>query len=130
MVYKGMMLSGVPNFAFAFGYTNASWTLKADLTCKYVTRILRHMDANGHRQAVPHKRDESVTPLPFIDLTSGYVQRSIEDFPQQGSSRPWRLYQNYALDMLALKLGSVQDDVLEFSSPRPVAAAAGEPVAA
>ncbi len=130
MVYKGMMLSGVPNFAFAFGYTNASWTLKADLTCKYVTRILQHMDANGHRQAVPHQRDESVTSLPFMDLTSGYVQRSIEHFPQQGSRKPWRLYQNYALDVLTLKLGSVQDDVLEFSSPRPVAAPAGEPVAA
>jgi cation diffusion facilitator CzcD-associated flavoprotein CzcO len=130
MVYKGMMLSGVPNFAFAFGYTNASWTLKADLTCKYVTRILQHMDANGHRQAVPHQRDESVTSLPFMDLSSGYVQRSIEQFPQQGSRKPWRLYQNYALDVLTLKFGSLQDDVLEFSSPRPVAAPAGEPVAA
>jgi monooxygenase len=130
MVYKGMMLSAVPNFAFTFGYTNASWTLKADLTCKYVTRILRHMDANGHRQAVPHKRDESVTSLPFMDLTSGYVQRSIEHFPQQGSRKPWRLYQNYALDVLAMKLGSVQDGVIEFSSPRPVAAPASEPVAA
>jgi monooxygenase len=130
LVYKGMMLSGVPNFAFTFGYTNASWTLKADLTCKYVTRILRHMDANGHRQAAPHKRDESVTSLPFIDLTSGYVQRSIEHFPQQGSRKPWRLYQNYALDVLAMRLGSVQDSVIEFSSPRPVAAPAGEPVAA
>jgi hypothetical protein len=88
------------------------------------------MDANGHRQAVPHQRDESVTSLPFMDLSSGYVQRSIEQFPQQGSRKPWRLYQNYALDVLTLKFGSLQDDVLEFSSPRPVAAPAGEPVAA
>jgi monooxygenase len=131
MVYKGMMLSGVPNFAFAFGYTNASWTLKADLTCKYVTRLLRQMEANGYRQAVPHNRRESVTSLPFIDLTSGYVQRSIEHFPQQGSRKPWRLYQNYALDMLALKFGSVQDGVIEFSGPRAVRppAPASEPVA-
>jgi cation diffusion facilitator CzcD-associated flavoprotein CzcO len=130
MVYKGMMLSGVPNFAFAFGYTNASWTLKADLTCKYVVRLLQHMDANGYRQAVAHNRDESVSSLPFIDLTSGYVQRSIEHFPQQGSRKPWRLYQNYALDVLALKFGSVSDDVIEFSSPRAAAAPASERLAA
>ncbi len=130
MVYKGMMISGVPNFAFAFGYTNASWTLRADLTCNYVTRILRHMDANGHRQAVPHKPDESMTPRPFIELSSSYVQRSIETFPNQGSRQPWRLNQNYALDVLPLKFGSVEDGVIEFSSPRPVATPAGEPVAA
>jgi monooxygenase len=130
MVYKGMMLSGVPNFAFAFGYTNASWTLKADLTCKYVVRLLQHMQAGGHRRALPHNRGESVNSLPFIDLTSGYVQRSIELFPQQGSRKPWRLYQNYALDLLALKFGSVQDGVIEFSSPSVAAAPASEPVAA
>ena len=124
IVYKGMMLNGVPNFAFAFGYTNASWTLKADLTCKYVARVLEHMYAGGYRQVVAHNRDESVASLPFIDLTSGYVQRSIQHFPQQGSRRPWRLYQNYALDVLTLKFGSLQDGVIEFSSPTATATAA------
>jgi monooxygenase len=130
MVYKGMMLSGVPNFAFAFGYSNASWTLKADLTCKYVARVLAHMDTKCYRQAIPHNRDTSVTPLPFLDLTSGYVQRSIEHFPQQGSRAPWRLYQNYALDLLALRFRSIEDGVIEFSSPSPASARAPEPLAA
>ena len=130
MVYKGMMLNGVPNFAFAFGYTNASWTLKADLTCKYVVRILQHMYANDHRIAVAHNRDRSASSLPFIDLSSGYVQRSIEHFPQQGTRRPWRLYQNYALDVLTLKFGSLQDGVIEFSGPTARSDRASEPVAA
>jgi cation diffusion facilitator CzcD-associated flavoprotein CzcO len=130
MVYKGMMLSGVPNFAFTFGYTNASWTLKADLTCRYVCRLLGHMDAKGHRVAIPHNRDAAVTAQPFINLTSGYVSRSIELFPKQGSRAPWRLYQNYALDLAALRLRSVDDGVIEFSTPRPAAAPDEQPLAA
>ena len=85
MGYKGMMFSGVPNMAFALGYTNASWTLKCDLTCEYVCRLLNHMDAHGYRQCVPRNRDPSVTEQPFIDFTSGYVLRSIDKFPKQGS---------------------------------------------
>ncbi len=116
MSYKGMMLSGVPNMAMSVGYTNASWTLKCDLTCEYVCRLLNHMDEHGYRQCMPRNRDPSVTELPFIDFSSGYVQRSIDSFPKQGSKAPWRLHQNYALDILSLRLGSVEDGAMEFSA--------------
>jgi cation diffusion facilitator CzcD-associated flavoprotein CzcO len=115
MSYRGMMLSGVPNFAFALGYTNASWTLKCDLTCRYVCRLLEHMDAHGYRQCTPRNRDPSVAELPFIDFSSGYVLRAIDQFPKQGSKAPWRLRQNYPLDIVSLKFGAVQDGALEFS---------------
>jgi len=131
MSYKGMMLSGVPNMAFAVGYTNASWTLKCDLTCEYVCRLLAHMDEHGYAQCVPHNDDPSVQPLPFIDFSSGYVQRAIAAFPKQGSKRPWRLYQNYALDILTLRRGAVADRAMRFSGrPAPVASSEREPVAA
>jgi cation diffusion facilitator CzcD-associated flavoprotein CzcO len=115
MSYKGMMLSGVPNMALSVGYTNASWTLKCDLTCEYVCRLLQHMDAHGYSQCVPENSDPDVEPLPFIDFSSGYVQRAIERFPKQGSKAPWRLYQNYALDILSLRRGSLQDEAMRFS---------------
>jgi monooxygenase len=114
MSYKGMMLSDVPNMAFSVGYTNASWTLKCDLTCEYVCRLLRHMDDRGYRVCAP-RRDPGVQPLPFIDFSSGYVQRAIDRFPKQGSTAPWRLHQNYALDIIALRRGSVEDGVMQFS---------------
>ena len=116
MSYKGMMLSGVPNMAMSLGYTNASWTLKCDLTCEYVCRLLNHMDEHGYRQCTPRNRDPSVTELPFIDFSSGYVQRSIDSFPKQGSKAPWRLHQNYALDILSLRHGSIEDGAMEFSA--------------
>jgi monooxygenase len=116
MGYKGMMLSGVPNLAFALGYTNASWTLKCDLTCEYVCRLLGHMAMHGYEVCTPRNRDPSIVELPFIDFSSGYVQRSIDKFPKQGSRAPWRLYQNYALDILSLKLGALEDGALEFST--------------
>ena len=117
MGYKGMMLSGVPNLAISLGYTNASWTLKCDLTCEYVCRLLNHMDRNGYAYCTPQDRDPSVTREPFIDFSSGYVQRSIERFPKQGSKHPWRLYQNYARDIVSLRYGSVEDEAMEFSQP-------------
>jgi monooxygenase len=117
MGYKGMMLSGVPNLALAVGYTNASWTLKCDLTCEYVCRILNHMDEHGYRQCMPHNRDPSVAPEPFIDFTSGYVLRSIDKFPRQGSKPPWRLHQNYARDIFALRFGTIDDGAMVFSNP-------------
>jgi cation diffusion facilitator CzcD-associated flavoprotein CzcO len=128
MSYKGMMLSGVPNFAFAVGYTNASWTLKCDLTCEYVCRLLNHMDRLGHKQCVPYNRDPSVRELPFLDFSSGYVQRSIDKFPKQGSKAPWRLHQNYALDIFNLRFGSLEDSAMEFSGAGS-AVQAMEPVA-
>lgn len=128
MCYKGMMLSGVPNMAMAFGYTNASWTLKADLTFEYVCRLLKHMEERGYEVCTPRNRDASVTEQPFIDFSSGYVQRSIEQFPKQGSKAPWRLYQNYALDILSLRHGAIEDDAMQFSNAEPTLDAV-EPVA-
>src|SRR5262249_16250727 len=83
--YKGMMFSDVPNLALAIGYTNASWTLKAELICRYVCRLLNHMAKTGTRQCTPRLRDANLEPAPFLDLTSGYIQRAIEKFPKQGS---------------------------------------------
>jgi cation diffusion facilitator CzcD-associated flavoprotein CzcO len=113
--YKGMMYSDIPNLASSFGYTNASWTLKCDLTCEYVCRLLNHMEENGLRQCTPRNSDPSITTEPWIDFSSGYVQRSLARFPKQGSRKPWRLHQNYALDIMSLRYGAVDDGVMEFS---------------
>jgi cation diffusion facilitator CzcD-associated flavoprotein CzcO len=128
MSYKGMMLSGVPNLAVMFGYTNASWTLKADLTCAYACRLMNHMQERGYTICVA--RQGGVEPTdPFIDFSSGYVQRAIDKFPKQGAKAPWRLYQNYALDVFSLRYGSVEDGAMEFSGAG-ARAALPEPVAA
>jgi cation diffusion facilitator CzcD-associated flavoprotein CzcO len=115
MSYKGMMYSDIPNLASATGYTNASWTLKCDLTCEYVCRLLNYMDRQGYRQCVPRRTDPSVTEVPWLDFTSGYVQRSVAKFPKQGSKRPWKLYQNYVLDIVTLRFGKVDDGVMQYS---------------
>jgi monooxygenase len=115
VVYKGMMLSGVPNFAFTVGYTNASWTLKADLTAAYVCRLLNHMRRHGYAQCMPADKDPALIREPLLNLSSGYVLRSVEDFPSQGSKRPWRVRQNYALDVLDFKLGGIDDGVMRFA---------------
>jgi cation diffusion facilitator CzcD-associated flavoprotein CzcO len=119
--YKGMMFSDVPNLALAVGYTNASWTLKAELICRYVCRLLNHMTATGTRQSTPRRRETSGDGAPFLDLASGYVQRSIHLFPKQGAAVPWKLHQNYARDLWLLGRGSVEDGVMEFSNPAPAA---------
>ena len=118
--YKGMMLSDVPNLAMTFGYTNASWTLKADLTAQYVCRLLNVMKKRGLRQATPRMEPGAgaVEAEPFLNFSSGYVQRALAHLPKQGNRKPWRLNQNYALDVMALKFGSV-DDSMEFSNPAP-----------
>ena len=113
--YKGMMYSDVPNMASAFGYTNASWTLKCDLTCEYVCRLINYMDRRGYRQCVAHNVDPTVTELPSLNFSSGYVQRAIAKMPKQGSKRPWRLYQNYALDIVTLRYGKIDDGVMRYS---------------
>jgi monooxygenase len=123
MSYKGMMFSDVPNLASVFGYTNASWTLKCDLTCEYVCRLLNHMHERGYRQGVPRKHDASIAERPWSDFSSGYIRRGGAGFPKQGSKPPWRLYQNYLLDRISLKLASVADDAMEFSRPPAVNAA-------
>jgi monooxygenase len=111
--YKGAMLSGVPNMASTFGYTNASWTLKADLTSEWVCRLLKHMEDTGAVQVTP-RRDPDMQPEPFVDFSSGYLQRALAYFPKQGAKRPWRVYQNYFLDMLMMGLDRIDDGVLEF----------------
>ncbi len=123
MGYKGMMISDVPNMAITLGYTNASWTLKCDLTCEYVCRLLNHMDAQNVNQCTPRVNDPAIEPVPFIDLKSGYVERSIESFPKQGNKAPWRLYQNYALDIMTLKFGKLNDGAMEFTKAGPNEAA-------
>jgi cation diffusion facilitator CzcD-associated flavoprotein CzcO len=128
MSYKGMMLGGVPNLAVAFGYTNASWTLKADLTSGYVCRLLNHMDQRGYVSCAA-RVDPAMDTQPFIDFSSGYVTRAIDRFPKQGSKAPWRLYQNYALDIFSLRYGALEDGTLEFRSSDS-SRAAREPVAA
>ena len=115
LLYKGMMYSDVPNLASAFGYTNASWTLKCDLTCEYVCRLINYMDRHNYRQCMPHNDDPAIEALPHLEFTSGYVQRSIAKLPKQGSRRPWRLYQNYALDIVSLRFGKVDDGVMQYS---------------
>ncbi|RDE05284.1 flavin-containing monooxygenase [Sphingomonas aracearum] len=114
--YKGMMFSGVPNMASCFGYTNASWTLKADLTCAYVCRLLNTMRRRGLRQATPRPGTATMRPMPLLDFTSGYVKRAEHLLPRQADRAPWRVNQNYALDLLSLRLGSV-DREMDFSNP-------------
>jgi monooxygenase len=117
LAYKGVMLSGVPNLASVFGYINASWTLKADLICNYVCRLLNLMDRKGARQVTPRNGHEAAV-APFVEkFSSGYVQRAITTWPKQGSKAPWRVYQNYLRDIWALKWSPVDNEALEFSNP-------------
>jgi monooxygenase len=116
MAYKGMMFSDVPNLASAFGYTNASWTLKCDLTAEYVCRILKFMDQHGYAQCTPRVNDPSVKEEPVLDFTSGYVQRALHTLPSQGSKTPWRLHQNYVKDLSMLRYGRVDDGTMEFKA--------------
>ncbi|MFQ6396132.1 flavin-containing monooxygenase [Nocardia sp. KC 131] len=127
MSYKGMMLGGVPNFAFTIGYTNASWTLKADLVGEFVCRLLRHMDTKGYDQCTP-RPDPSINRAPLLDFQAGYVLRAIEQFPKAGSRAPWRLGMNYAQDVVTLRHGRIEDGVLRFTA-RPGAPATQPSVA-
>jgi cation diffusion facilitator CzcD-associated flavoprotein CzcO len=115
MSYKGMMYSDIPNFATAMGYTNASWTLKCELTSAYVCRLLNHMARHGYTHCTPRRRDPSITEEPLLTFTSGYIQRAMDTLPHQGSRRPWKLYQNYALDLLSLRFGRLEDGTMEFA---------------
>ena len=115
LLYRGMQITGVPNMAFAFGYTNQSWTLGVDLTCEQVCRLLKHMDRHGYTACTPRNRDPAVTGVPFAELTSGYVLRAIGEFPSQGSKDPWRREQNYAQNRRAMRRARVDDPALEFA---------------
>lgn len=124
LTYKGMMLEGVPNMAMAIGYTNASWTLKCDLTCDYVCRLLNHMRSTGTDFCVPVNSDPAVTAQPLLDLSSGYIVRAADRFPKQGSRAPWRVYQSYLADRKALKGAPVDDGVMQFGRRTPARAEA------
>jgi cation diffusion facilitator CzcD-associated flavoprotein CzcO len=113
--YKGMMISNVPNMAFVMGYTNSSWTLKADLVSEYICKLLKHMRRHNYEQVVPRVQAGQLKPEPLIDFKSGYVLRSVDKFPKQGDMPPWKLHQNYILDTLTLKFGRLEDNTLEFS---------------
>jgi cation diffusion facilitator CzcD-associated flavoprotein CzcO len=115
LIYKGVMLSNVPNCAFCVGYTNASWTLRAELSAAYVCRLLAYMGRHGHAQCVPRCDPAGVQTRPLLGLTSGYVQRGSDQFPRQGPAAPWVMHQNYLLDLLGLHFGSVDDGTLVFS---------------
>jgi len=119
LIYKSMMLTGVPNFAFAFGYTNASWTLKVDLVCEHLCRLLAHMDAHGYDTVVPVADDPTLELRPMLDFQAGYVQRSVDMFPRQGSHGPWTVAMSYADDRARLRKGPVEDSGLRFSRSTP-----------
>jgi len=114
-LYKGMMLSDVPNLAIAIGYTNASWTLKCELTARYVCRLLRAMDARGAPWCRP-RRDAAAGSAPVIDFSSGYITRAADVLPRQGTRTPWRLHQNYVLDVAAMRFGKLEDGTMEFGN--------------
>jgi cation diffusion facilitator CzcD-associated flavoprotein CzcO len=114
LVYKGAMFSGIPNFALAFGYTNNSWTLRCDITARFVCRLLKYMDRKGWSVCVPNLPDESVKPEPLLDFSSGYVRRADGVLPRQGQRAPWRVPQNYVKDLAAFTFGSVSDGTMNF----------------
>ncbi|RFZ70657.1 flavin-containing monooxygenase [Mycobacterium pseudoshottsii] len=120
MAYKGMMLSGLPNMAYTVGYTNASWTLKADLVSEFVCRLLNSMDANDYESVVVERPDSDVQECPFMEFTPGYVLRVIDELPKQGSRKPWRLNQNYLRDIHLIRRGKIDDEGLRFAK-KPVA---------
>ena len=126
LVYKGMMLSGVPNMALAFGYTNASWTLKCDLTARTVCRLLKFMDRRGYSTCTPRLGDGEVERRPLLDFTSGYVKRAATLLPAQGVKAPWRVHQNYLLDLAALRFRSVADEAMTFEARAGQSGAAAE----
>jgi cation diffusion facilitator CzcD-associated flavoprotein CzcO len=119
-VYKSMMLSDVPNFVFAIGYTNASWTLKVDLVCEHFCRLLDHMDAYGQSTVVPICDEETMERRPLLDLSSGYVKRGIDRFPKAGTHGPWTAAMAYEADVARLRSGPVEDPALRFGTATPV----------
>ena len=118
MTYKGLMFSGIPNFAITFGYTNASWTLKADLVSEFVCRVLNYMDDNGFDTVVPEHPGSGVDEQPFMDFAPGYFLRAIDQLPKSGSRAPWRLKQNYFLDLRLIRQGKVDEESLHFTKHR------------
>jgi cation diffusion facilitator CzcD-associated flavoprotein CzcO len=116
VAFKGVMLDGIPNFAFAIGYTNASWTLKIGLLCEFFCRLLAHMDKNGFTVCVP-ERDPAMQTMPLLDFGAGYVKRALHELPRQGERVPWRTAMSYYDDVELLRHGSIDDGNLRFSAP-------------
>jgi cation diffusion facilitator CzcD-associated flavoprotein CzcO len=123
VAFRGMMLGGLPNFAFAVGYTNSSWTLKVDLVAEHFCRLLTHMDAQGHDVAVPRGSDPGMATRPLLDFAAGYIRRSLDELPRQGDRPPWQVATSYYEDVRDLRRGAVTDPELRFSRR---AAASGE----
>jgi cation diffusion facilitator CzcD-associated flavoprotein CzcO len=119
VTYKSMMLSGVPNFAFVFGYTNSSWTLKVGPLCEHFCRLLAHMDEHGYDTCFP-EADSDMTTRPFLDLSAGYVQRAIDQLPRQGDQGPWQMVMDPKRDVAVLRNGPVTDDSLVFAKAHAV----------
>jgi monooxygenase len=115
LAYKGVMLNDVPNCGICVGYINASWTLRADLSCAYVCRLLNYMERHGYKKCVPRLEDAGVRTQPLLGLKSGYVRRGIDHFPKQGSKAPWVFRNNYLYDILTLRFGAINDGILVFS---------------
>ena len=111
LVYKGLMFSGVPNFAWCVGYTNASWTLRADLSSRYVCRFLNYLDQKHYDFGVPVATDGDLDRRPILDLSSGYVMRAVDYLPKQGSKSPWRLRQNYFLDSATMLFSNLDQSI-------------------
>lgn len=118
MTYKGLMLSGVPNMAITFGYTNASWTLKADLVSEFICRVLNYMDDNGFDRVEPQHPGDAVDALPFMDFNPGYFRRAMDSLPKSGSRAPWRLKQNYFFDLRMIRYDKVDEESLHFTKHR------------
>jgi monooxygenase len=122
--YKGVMFSDIPNLASIFGYTNASWTLKSDLIAEYVCRLLSHMDRRRYAICTPRRDDAAIADEPTLPLTSGYIERAKHLLFKQGTKKPWRVNQNYALDVMAFRFGAIEDGALEFKRREPISRAA------
>ena len=114
VAYKSLMLSGVPNFAYAIGYTNSSWTLKIGLICEHLCRIMQHMTEQDQLICQPELPDPNMPTRPLLDFGAGYVQRAIDNLPRRGMSAPWDVAMDYKVDAKNLRLGSVTDDCLKF----------------
>ena len=113
-VYKGIMLSDLPNFFVFVGYTNASWTLKSDLTSEYISRVLRYLDKKNYKALQAKVIENNLQPAPLLNLNSGYIKRAANLLPSQGNKAPWRIYQNYILDYKMLRVDKVKDKRLLF----------------
>ncbi len=125
LVYKAFMLSGIPNMAFMFGYTNSSWTLKVGLVCDHLCRLIRYMDQNGYTTVMPVADDPRMTIRPMLDFEAGYIMRAADSLPRQGDSGPWTIEMDYWADHARLRKGPVEDPALRFSTAARTVAAAG-----